>query len=77
MTFDPLIFWIVTQVTIVLLAVILIPVPKRNSSFNLRDPMTVQQLALLYQILETKNSWGKNEVKSLILEVATGIRTEV
>lgn len=38
--------------------------------------MTVEQLKLLYKILETKNSWGKNEIKTLILEVVSGIRTE-
>ena len=37
--------------------------------------MTKEQLALLYEILDTKNSWGKNEVKTLILEIAAGIRT--
>jgi len=39
--------------------------------------MTPQQLKLFYQILETKNSWGKNEIKQLLLEVAAGVRTEV
>lgn len=38
--------------------------------------MTVEQLKLLYKILETKNSWGKNEIKTLILEVVSGIRME-
>lgn len=39
--------------------------------------MTTEQLTLLYKILETKNSWGKNEIKLLILEVTAGIRTSV
>lgn len=39
--------------------------------------MTKEQLALLYKILDTKNSWGKNEIKTLVLEIVAGIRTEV
>jgi len=39
--------------------------------------MTTDQLKLFYQILETKNSWGKNEIKTLLLEIAAGIRTSV
>jgi hypothetical protein len=39
--------------------------------------MTQEQLKLFYKILETKNSWGKNEIKAVLLEVASGIRTEV
>lgn len=37
--------------------------------------MTAEQLKLFYEILETKNSWGKNEIKTLLLEIAAGIRT--
>jgi len=36
--------------------------------------MTQAQLDLFYSILETKNSWGKNELKQLLLEVIAGIR---
>ena len=39
--------------------------------------MTQEQLNLFYRILETKNSWGKNEIKTVLLEVTTGIRTTV
>lgn len=39
--------------------------------------MTVEQLKLFYNILETKNSWGKNEIKKLLLEVVGNIRTEI
>lgn len=39
--------------------------------------MTKEQLKLFYEILETKNSWGKNEIKKVLLEVVSGIRTEV
>lgn len=39
--------------------------------------MTTEQLQLFYKILETKNSWGKNEIKAVLLEVASGIRTNV
>lgn len=39
--------------------------------------MTTEQLKLFYEILETKNSWGKNEIKRVLLEVSSGIRTEV
>ncbi len=39
--------------------------------------MTTEQLKLFYQILETKNSWGKNEIKQLLLEVCSGIRTSI
>ena len=36
--------------------------------------MTQEQLDLFYKILETKNSWGKNEIKQMLLEVIAGIR---
>jgi len=36
--------------------------------------MTEEQLKTFYRLLETKNSWGKNEVKTLLLEVIAGIR---
>lgn len=39
--------------------------------------MTPEQLKLFYQILETKNSWGKNEIRQVLLEVAAGVRTQV
>jgi len=39
--------------------------------------MTPEQLKLFYAILETKNSWGKNEIRQVLLEVVSGIRTEV
>ena len=38
--------------------------------------MTKEQLAIFYNILETKNSWGKNELKQMLLEVIAGLRTE-
>ena len=39
--------------------------------------MTPEQMKLFYQILETKNSWGKNEIRTVLLEVASGIRTSL
>lgn len=39
--------------------------------------MSIDQVKLFYAILETKNSWGKNEIRSVLLEVAAGIRTAV
>jgi len=39
--------------------------------------MTEEKLRLFYAILETKNSWGKNEIKTILLEVTAGIRTTV
>ena len=39
--------------------------------------MTNEQLKLFYAILEAKNSWGKNEIRQVLLEVVSGIRTEV
>ena len=39
--------------------------------------MTQEQLQLFYKILDTKNSWGKNEIKQLVLEIVAGIRTSV
>ena len=39
--------------------------------------MTQEQFILFYQILETKNSWGKNEIKQLLLEIKAGIRTRL
>ena len=39
--------------------------------------MTQEQFNLFYAILETKNSWGKNEIKTLLLEVKAGVRTKI
>lgn len=39
--------------------------------------MTTDELKLFYSILETKNSWGKNEIRQVLLEVVSGIRTTV
>ncbi len=39
--------------------------------------MTREQLKLFYTILDTKNSWGKNEIKTLLLEITSGIRTTI
>ena len=39
--------------------------------------MTAAQMKLFYEILKTRNSWGKNEVQKVLLEVVAGIRTEV
>ena len=39
--------------------------------------MTAEQLKLFYSILETKNSWGKNEIRTVLLEIAAGIRTSL
>lgn len=39
--------------------------------------MTANQLKLFYAILETKNSWDKNEIRTVLLEIVTGIRTTV
>ena len=39
--------------------------------------MTQQQLILFYEILNTKNSWGKNEIRQVLLEIIAGIRTTV
>ena len=39
--------------------------------------MTQQQLNLFYEILNTKNSWGKNEIRQVLLEIIAGIRTTV
>lgn len=39
--------------------------------------MTQEQLNLFYQILNTKNSWGKNEIRQVLLEIIAGIRTSV
>lgn len=35
--------------------------------------MTQEQLATLLRELEKKNSWGKNEVRTLILNIIAGI----
>lgn len=39
--------------------------------------MTQEQLQLFYAVLNTKNSWGKNEVRTLVLEIIAGIRTSI
>lgn len=36
--------------------------------------MNQEQLDLFYKTLETKNSWGKNEIKTVLLEIIAGIR---
>ena len=36
--------------------------------------MTKEQLEIFYKIIETKNSWGKNELKTMLLEVVSGLR---
>lgn len=36
--------------------------------------MNQEQLKTFYRLLETKNSWGKNEIKTLVLEVIAGIK---
>ena len=36
--------------------------------------MTQEQLERFYKILETQNSWGKNQIKTVLLEVIAGIR---
>ena len=38
--------------------------------------MTTEQLEIFYKILETKNSWGKNEIKTMLLEVIAGLRIQ-
>jgi len=35
--------------------------------------MTKEQLQILYKALDKKNSWGKNEIKTLILEIVAGV----
>lgn len=35
--------------------------------------MTQEQLKLLMQKIEEKNSWGKNELKMLLLNILTGV----
>jgi len=37
--------------------------------------MTEKQLKLFYLLLEKKNSWGKNEIKKLLLEITSNIIT--
>lgn len=39
--------------------------------------MTPEQMKLFYQILDTKNSWGKNEIRKVLLEVISGIYTSI
>lgn len=38
--------------------------------------MTHAQLQLFYKVLESKNSWGKNEIKKVLLEIIAGIYEE-
>lgn len=39
--------------------------------------MTQSQLNLFYEILNSKNSWGKNEIRQVLLEIIARIRTTV
>jgi hypothetical protein len=43
----------------------------------MENQMTTEQLKLFYSILDTKNSWGKNEIRTLLLEIIAGIRTTI
>lgn len=36
--------------------------------------MTKEQLKILLEEIEKQNSWGKNQVKDLILQVAAGLK---
>jgi len=36
--------------------------------------MTKDQLAKFYEELEKQNSWGKNQIKTMLLEVIAGLR---
>ena len=36
--------------------------------------MTQEQLERFYKILDTQNSWGKKQIKTMLLEVIAGIR---
>ena len=36
--------------------------------------MTPEQLKRFYEILELQNSWGKNQIKTMLLEVIAGLR---
>ena len=36
--------------------------------------MTQSQLEIFYVELEKQNSWGKNQIKTMLLEVIAGIR---
>ena len=36
--------------------------------------MNQEQLKKFLTILETKNSWGKNEIRTLVLDIIAGIR---
>ena len=45
--------------------------------YYLESRMTTDQLKLFYAILETKNSWSKNGIRTVLLEVVSGIRTAV
>jgi hypothetical protein len=35
--------------------------------------MTQEQLTKFYEVLATKNSWGKNEIRQLLLEIVSGV----
>ncbi len=36
--------------------------------------MTQEQLERFYKELEKQNSWGKNQIKQMLLEVIAGLR---
>lgn len=36
--------------------------------------MNEEQVQTFYRLLNEKNSWGKNEIRQLFLEVVAGIR---
>jgi hypothetical protein len=35
--------------------------------------MRPEQLQQFYQVLNTKNSWGKNEIRQVLLEIVAGV----
>lgn len=63
--------------TVVMVMLLSIPSGKSEDKPKEVSNMTPEQLKLFYQILETKNSWGKNEIRTVLLEVTSGIRTTV
>ena len=36
--------------------------------------MTPEQLKKFYEELEKQNSWGKNQIKTMLLEIIAGVR---
>lgn len=51
----------------------LIAILLKLSNYKENKHMTPEQLTKFYEVLDTKNSWGKNEIRKVMLEIIAGV----